>query len=115
MPDAPVFTFFVMLRAAPAWLALSRPARGGYVDEAVRPLFARYPAVSLRFFDAEAFSGRCSDMAMFQTADLRQYYFLIEALRDEAFFGLPYFEVLDIIPAVEDGYVDYERAAAAAA
>lgn len=115
MTDAPTLTFFAHLRATPAWLALSRQGRGAYIDESVRPIFARYPAVRLRFFDAEAFSGRCTDVAMFQTADLRQYYFLIDALRDEAFFGLPYFEVLNIIPAVEDGYLEYDAAEAAAA
>jgi len=107
--EAP-FTFFIHLRATPAWLALSREGRAAYVAEAVRPVFARYPAVRARFYDAEAFSGRCSDLAVVETTDLRQYRFLIDALRDEAFFGLPYFEVLEIIPAVEDGYVDYDRA-----
>jgi hypothetical protein len=109
MNDKTVFTFFIHLRATPAWLALSRPGRAAYVQEAVRPAFTSYPSVKARFFDAEAFTGRCSDVAMIETDDLRQYRFLIDALRDEAFFGLPYFEVLEIIPAVEDGYVDYDR------
>lgn len=112
--EAP-FTFFIHLRATPAWLALSREGRAAYVEEAVRPIFARHPAVTARFYDAEAFSGRCSDMAVIEARDLRQYRFLIDALRDEAFFGLPYFEVLEIIPAVEDGYRDYDREVGAGA
>lgn len=104
---APTMTFFMSLRSQPAWLALSRQQRADYIAAHVRPVFATYPQVRLRFYDAEAFSGRCTDMAVFVTADLRAYGFLVDALRDIAFFGLPYFEVLDVIPALEDGYVDY--------
>ncbi len=107
--SAPVMTFFMSLRSQPAWLALTRQERAEFVAATVRPIFARYPQVKLRFYDAEAFSGRCTDLAVFETADLRAYGFLIDALRDTPFLGLPYFEVLEIIPAVEDGYADYDR------
>lgn len=56
-----------------------------------------------------------TDVAVFETCDIRAYYFLIDALRDTPFFGLPYFEVVDIIPAVEDGYLEYDAAAGIAA
>lgn len=105
----PTMTFFMSLRSQPAWLALSRQQRADYIAEHVRPVFARHPQVRMRFYDAEAFSGRCTDMAVFETDDLRAYGFLIDALRDLEFFGLPYFEVLDVIPAMEDGYVDYDE------
>jgi len=62
------------------------------------------------FYDAEAFSGRCTDIAVFETDDIGAYSFLIDGLRDTAFFSHPYFEVLDIVPAVEDGYEAYDRA-----
>jgi hypothetical protein len=103
------FSFFMRLRSQPAWLALSRTERAAYIDETIRPIFARYPEVRLRFYDAEAFSGAITDIAVFETADLRAYYFLVEALRDTAFLGLPYFQVVDITPAIEDGYRDYDR------
>ena len=101
-------TFFMLLNSQPSWLALSRSERLGYIDETISPILARYPQVSLRFYDAEAFSGRCTDIAVFETADTRAYTFLIDALRDTAFLGLPYFQVVDIIPAVENGYQDYD-------
>ncbi len=50
---------------------------------------------------------------MWETDDLRQYQFLVDALRDTRFFALPYFTVADIVPAVEDGYAEYDRAEAA--
>ena len=108
MTPAPKLSIFMLLRSSPAWLALSRQARLDYVDGTVKPILGRYPAVSLRFYDAEAFSGRATDIAVFETADLRAYYRLVDALRDTAFLGLPYFEVVDILPAVEDGYLDYD-------
>lgn len=106
----PVLTFFMSLRSQPSWLAFTRQQRADFIAEVVQPIFARHPAVKLRFYDAEAFSGRCTDMAVFETSDLRAYAFLIDALRDTPFFGLPHFEVLDIIPAMENGYRDYDAA-----
>lgn len=106
--SAPVLTFFMSLRSRPSWLAFTRQQRADFITEVVQPIFARYPEVKLRFYDAEAFSGRCTDMAVFETADVRAYAFLIDALRDTPFFGLPHFEVLDVIPAMENGYRDYD-------
>ena len=104
------YTFFMLLRSAPDWLKLSRQNRQRVLAEQVKPVFARYPTVALRFYDAEAFSGRCTDVAVFESADLQAYTFLIDGLRDTAFFSHPYFEVVDIIPAIEEGYAEYDRA-----
>ena len=115
MTDAPKLTFFMHLRSSSAWLALSRQARADFIAAEVRPIFARYRDVNLRFYDAEAFTGRITDVAVFETTNLRAYYFLIDALRDTPFLGLPYFEVVEIIPAIEDGYQEYTDAAGLAA
>jgi hypothetical protein len=106
----PVLTFFMSLRSQPSWLAFTRQQRADFIAEVVQPIFASYPAVKLRFYDAEAFSGRCTDMAVFETADIRAYTFLIDALRDTPFFGLPHFAVLDVIPAIENSYREYDAA-----
>jgi hypothetical protein len=115
MTDAPKLTFFMHLRSSPAWLALSRQARADFIKATVRPIFARYLDVTLRFYDAEAFTGRITDVAVFETTNLRAYYFLIDALRDTAFLGLPYFEVVEVVPAIEDGYQEYTDAEGVAA
>ena len=83
---------------------MTRQQRADFIAETVSSGSSRsYPAVKLRFYDAfEVFSGRCTDMAVFETADLRAYTFLIDALRDTPFFGLPHFEVLDVIPAYRE-------------
>lgn len=107
--NAPVrYAFFILLRATPEWLRLSRRERGARVDTHVAPLLRAYPAVRTRHFDAEAFSTVCSDVMLVETTDLTQYYSFIEGLRDSPMVTVPYFEFLHIIPALEDGFRAYE-------
>ncbi|HYF65725.1 MAG TPA: darcynin family protein [Herpetosiphonaceae bacterium] len=103
-------TFFMLLKSTPAWLGMTRAERTAFIEERIQPIFARYSAVTLRFYDTEALSGRCTDVAVWETSDLRQYTFLIDALRDTPFFARPYFEVIEIIPGIEDSYRDYDQA-----
>lgn len=103
------YTFFVLLRATKEWLSLSRAERNQFVTEHLHPLFAKYTGVKVRFYDSEAFSTRCSDIAVFETAELQQYYFLMDGLRDSKVFTVPYFEFLEIIPAIEGGFAEYEE------
>lgn len=104
------FTAFLHLRALPAWLALPRETRG---EIAAKALDHALPdnTFTLRFFDAEAFHGRISDVAMLTATDPRAYYFAIERLRDTPLFATPYFDLVDIIPAYENGFREFENAA----
>ncbi len=101
-------SYFMLLNALPAWLSLERNARRAFHAEVLAPILAAHPRTRLRYYDAEAFSGRCSDIAVFETEDPQDYSDLIEDLRDTAFFGAPYYQVVDIIPAIENGYLDYD-------
>ena len=107
-------TIFMLLKATPAWLRLNRPERRAFLAEVVAPILAAHPATRMRYYDVEAFTGRCSDLAAFETEDLEDYSDLIDALRDTAFFNAPYYEVVDILPGIENGYRDYEARLAAA-
>lgn len=102
------YSFFVLMRATKAWLSLSRAERNQFTTTVLNPILRRYPAVGVRFYDAEAFSTKCSDVAVFETAQLEQYYYVMEAIRDTAVFTVPYFEFVEIIPALEGGFGDYE-------
>lgn len=74
------------------------------------PIFEKYADnVNVRFLDAEAFSARCSDIVIFETEDLKQYYFLMEEIRDSKIFTIPYFQINDIIPCIEGGFVAFEK------
>lgn len=59
-------------------------------------------------YDVEAFSAKCSDIAVYETDDIKDTCFLRDALRDSDIYTVPYFEIIDIFPAVEEGFVDYE-------
>jgi hypothetical protein len=101
--DPLVHTVFMLVRATPHWLGLTPPQRFQFVDDDIRPRLRAHDAVTLRFFDAEAFNARVSDVMMWQTTNLNQYMSLIESLRESAFWG-HYFEVVEILPSVENGF-----------
>jgi hypothetical protein len=103
------YTFFMHLKTRDAWLQLSREDRLKYLGRNVFSALQKYPAVKMRHFDAESYTARLSDVVMFETTDLQQYDFFIDVLRDLEFWH-KYFDVLDIIPAVEGGYVEFNRA-----
>jgi hypothetical protein len=110
------YTYFVMLRASTAWLKLSRQTRRELSDQHFGSLINTYKdQLHVRHFDAEAFSAPCSDVMMVETRDPKAYYYFMESLRDSALITEPYFEVLQILPTVEDGYKQYEADATAAA
>lgn len=85
-----MFTIFVLLKTTTAWLRLERSERNKIADEVFSQLF-QDENITLRMFDAEAFTTKCTDVAMFQTEDMKQYYFLIERLRDSILIPHPYF------------------------
>ncbi|WP_323777215.1 darcynin family protein [Leisingera sp.] len=101
-------TVFLLLRAAPSWLRLDRAERGRIADAALEP-FTR-DGLTLRHFDAEAFHGRISDVAMIEADDATAYYFAMEQLRDSPLIAEGYFETLEIIPAYENGFRHFEAA-----
>jgi hypothetical protein len=106
------YTAFVLLRALPAWLNLSREKRREIAASVQSTVFDG-PDVKVRYFDAEAFSARVSDVAMFEFSDMKAYYFMMEKLRDSPMLTFPYFHVEEIIPAIENGYQAFEAEQAA--
>lgn len=109
-PTASRYVIIVQLTALPEWLQLTRAARQEFRQQILQPILEKYRAqVSLRWLDAEAFNAGCSDIALFTTADLHFYYFLLEELRDTAFFAKPYFRLENITIGLEEGYWDFEQ------
>lgn len=100
---------FLLLRTRPAWLALPRPERRSITGDILAQCQTFAPDTRFRFFDAEGFSATCTDILLLEAPDLRRYSFVIELLRDSRLFSTPYFDLVDIIPALEDGYLDYEN------
>ncbi|MBO0931937.1 darcynin family protein [Fibrella aquatilis] len=108
-PTPTTYTVFVLYRALPAWLGLSRTERNEVFARQVGPIFARYEQqVQVRLFDAEAFHADVSDVLLLTTDDLNAYYFFMEALRDTDLFAKPYIVLKDVIMTRENGFRDYE-------
>ena len=55
-----------------------------------------------------AFAGRCSDVLVWETSDVGQYYEAVEALRDAGLLTRPWFEIVDVIPAIEDAWREHD-------
>ncbi|UZD92412.1 darcynin family protein [Cognatishimia activa] len=105
------WTIFVLLKVSTEWLSLSDDMRGEIADTSLREALVD-DRVTMRFYDAEAFAGRCSDIAVFEASDLQAYYFVMERLRSSALIAKAYFEVIDIFPALENGHQAFQKAKA---
>ena len=102
-PDA--LTVFLLVRARPDWLSLSRAERRTLGATAI-PV---EPGVHVRQFDCEAFSAVCSDIWMLAVPSPRSLNAVVERLRDTPLFAKPYFDLVAILPAIEDGWKTYEE------
>jgi hypothetical protein len=104
MSDKPAtHSIFMLVKATPEWLAIPPQGRFAFLRERIEPILRANPAVRLRFFDAEAYSARVSDVALWETGDLAAYHRVVEALRETPFWDR-YFLVQEIVPAVENAY-----------
>ena len=97
-------TLFLLVRALPAWLALSREARRSIARTA-----APADGTEVRQFDCEAFSALCSDIWMLTGPSAGALNSAMERLRDTPLFAHPYFEWVAILPAIEDGFRAFEQ------
>ncbi|QCR38224.1 hypothetical protein C1N62_19070 (plasmid) [Nissabacter sp. SGAir0207] len=104
-----MITIFVLLKTTKEWLRLARAERNRIADSVLSTVLAD-SSVTLRMFDAEAFTTKCTDVAMFQAEDMQAFYFVIERLRDSELITKPYFEMVEIIPTIEDGFKAFEKA-----
>jgi hypothetical protein len=68
--------------------------------------------VQMRFYDTEFYAAEVTDVIVWQTRDLAGYQAIVESLRETSFWGV-YFEVVSILPGVENAYADaYDQPAA---
>jgi chlorite dismutase len=95
--------FFMLVRTTPTWLSLTPDERFAFLGEGVAPILDRHPDVSMRFFDSEAFNADYTDVVMWETRSIMSYQAIVEELRETPFWGT-YFEVVDIVAAIENAY-----------
>ena len=100
------YSIFMLVEATPHWLALAPKERFAFLDEEIQSRLEKHPEVRMRFWDVEHLSARVSDVILFETQDLRQYRSLIEGIRETKFWG-HYFDVLEILPGIENAYAQH--------
>ncbi|PTS79221.1 darcynin [Sphingomonas sp. HMWF008] len=116
MTFTPTLTVFMLVKTTPEWLAFPIERRFDELSQHIEPvLTAHRDAITLRFFDIEFYSARVTDLWMWSARDHRAYQLLVEALRETPFWDR-YFEIVEILPGVENAYADnYGRAPLGAA
>ncbi len=100
------YTYFMLVKATRHWLNMAPEQRFTFVKEEIQPILGEHPDVTMRFFDTESYTARISDILVWTSSDLHAYQSIIKKLRDTLFWD-HYFDVIEIIPGVEDGYADY--------
>ncbi|WP_460472866.1 darcynin family protein [Emticicia fontis] len=104
------YTILVLMNATPQWLSLARDQRSEFFKKQVMPIFQKVgQAVEVKLFDSEYFHAKVSDFMIISTGNLDQYKLLIEFLRDSKIYGVPYFEVIDIIIGQENLFEDFNE------
>lgn len=74
------------------------------------PIFQKVgQSVEVKLFDSEYFHAKVSDFMIITTDNLNQYKLLIELLRDTKIYGVPYFEIVDIIVGQENLFADFNE------
>ena len=100
------YSIFLLLKTGRSWLDLSVPERFKYLETSIQPILDDHPEVKMTFWDTEHFNARVSDVLLFETQNLGQYQSVIEKLRESRFWD-DYFQVLEILPGIENAYAEY--------
>jgi len=104
------FTVLVLMNATPQWLSLTRQQRTEFFETSVAPAFqAVGKTVVVRLFDSEYFHAQVSDFMIITAESLDDYQELIERLRDTKIYGVPYFEIRDVIVGQENRFEDFNE------
>lgn len=104
------YTILVLMNATPQWLSLTRDQRSQFFEKQVMPIFQEVgQSVDVKLFDSEYFHAKVSDFMIITTSHLNQYKLLIELLRDSKIYGVPYFEIVEIIVGQENLFEDFNE------
>ena len=97
----------VRLAVEPSGLAVPRTRRRE-IAAAIPDICARYPEVTLEWFDADALGNGFTDFVICRFSDMKSYHFLWEELKDTEVFAAPYMRISGVDLGIERGYEHYE-------
>ncbi|WP_330271857.1 darcynin [Lentzea sp. NBC_00516] len=97
-------TAFMLVKTTPKWLTLTVPQRMEAFRTEILPVIEeKAEGVRFRFYDTEFYSTRVTDVWVWEARDHEAWQLLVEALRETPFWDT-YFEVVDLLVGVENGY-----------
>lgn len=99
------YSIFMLIKTTNAWLSLPPDKRFSFLDTDINPILQTHPKVKMRFFDTEGYNSRVSDVIVWETQDLNEYQLVVEKLRESKFWG-NYFEIVEIVPGIENAYAE---------
>ena len=106
MTEKIVMTVFMLVKTTPEWLGFSIEERFRLMAEHVEPVLKQYrPQVRLRLYDVEFYSARVTDLWVWDVTEHHAYELVVEALRETPFWDR-YFQIVEILPGVENAYAD---------
>ncbi|TXN58851.1 darcynin family protein [Methylobacterium sp. WL6] len=106
-PFDSALTVFMLVRTTTEWLGFPVEKRFELFRETFTPILKAHAAdVTLRFFDIEFYSARVTDLWMWDARDHQSYQLLVEAIRETPFWDR-YFEIVDILPGIENAYATH--------
>jgi hypothetical protein len=108
----PVLTVFMLVKTMPEWLGFPVAERFRLLREHIEPILQKHiEHVTMRFYDIEFYSARVTDLWMWEASSHHAYELLVEDLRETPFWDR-YFEIVEILPGVENAYAqNYKQAA----
>jgi hypothetical protein len=99
-----VLTTFMLVKSMPEWLEFTSEVRSKLLGTHIEPILKKhYPKVTLRLYDVEFYSARVTDLWVWEATDHFGYQLLVEDLRETPFWDR-YFQIVEILPGVENGY-----------
>lgn len=105
-PAKTVMTVFMLVKTRRSWLSMPPAERFARMRSLFDPLFARFgDRIGLRFFDVEFYDARVTDLLMWDVRDHHAWELLVERLRETPFWD-EWFEIIDILPSIENAYAD---------
>ena len=82
----PKLTVFMLVKTSPEWLAMSIDDRFARLREVFEPILRRHAdSVTLRFYDAEFYTARFTDLWVWEASEHHAYESVVEALRETPF------------------------------
>jgi hypothetical protein len=106
-PFEPAVSIFMLVKTKREWLEFPPDHRFQLLAQNVQPLLTTHrAAVRLRLYDVEFYSARVTDIWLWEARDHHAYQLLVEDLRETPFWDR-YFEIVEILPGVENAHAKY--------